>query len=85
VVLEGGYNLLNVASGCAAIARVLLEPFVAGSKRSASETKASVQPGTESAIRETCRQHFRSWPCLAAHEGGSTSLGEHFTDETGCS
>ncbi len=71
VVLEGGYNLLCVGSGCEAIARVLLEPapipLHASSKCSTSE-EGTVLSGTISAIQEVCRQHAQSWPVLAASE-----------------
>jgi len=68
VVLEGGYNLLNVGSGCAAIARVLLEhaPLTLhASECSISEQGGgALHSGTMPAIREACRQHAKSWPFL---------------------
>ena len=81
VVLEGGYNLLNVASGCAAIARVLQQSLFAVGERSVCENGA-LHVGTESAIRETCQQHCRSWPVLAGYERGSVSGVMHQNEET---
>ena len=82
VVLEGGYNLLNVASGCAAIARVLQQSLFAIGERSVCENIAALHVGTESAIRETCQQHCRSWPVLAGYERGSGSGVMHQNEET---
>jgi hypothetical protein len=68
VALEGGYNLLNVGSGSAAIARVLLEPALVPSdafcEHSPSEHDAVVHAGTMSAINDTCRLHAPWWPVL---------------------
>jgi acetoin utilization deacetylase AcuC-like enzyme len=71
VVLEGGYNLLNVASGCAAITRVLLQPAAEKSiystgARSISEHDPDVHIGAMAAIREACIHHQQAWPFLAA-------------------
>ena len=68
VALEGGYNLLNVGSGSAAIARVLLEsasmPSDACCEHSLFEHDAGVHAGTMSAINDTCRLHAPWWPIL---------------------
>ena len=83
VVLEGGYNLLNVGSGCAAIARVLLESAsISMDECSVFEQGADVRTGTILAISETIRHHARSWPILAASEGGYALAEKH---PTGCS
>jgi hypothetical protein len=72
LALEGGYNLLNIGSGCAAIARVLLEPTSLSvdieGKYTACAERTDVHSGTVSAIRETCKHHAKSWPFLAAYE-----------------
>ena len=72
VVLEGGYNLLNVGSGCAAIARVLLEhaplPLHASECSVSEQGSAALHSGTMPAIREACRQHAKSWPFLCVSE-----------------
>lgn len=78
LALEGGYNLLNIGSGCAAIARVLLESTSLsadiGSECAASGASTEMHCGTVSAIRETCKHHTKSWPFLAAYESGSSPL-----------